>query len=147
MVTSQKEAFMGTVRVWGCQTWHPLRQPELGINGAWGSWANGRGAQPPRPIRVLLSCGRKGSRIHPVASWGDGHPTQGMSSPQTSPTSQLSGGLQLGGIISLLESPILMRPGANVQTLLCDTDPLGEGSQRTRTNNNNKYVLYYISWS
>ena len=37
MVTSQKEAFTGTVRVWGCQTRHPLRQPELSRNGAWGS--------------------------------------------------------------------------------------------------------------
>lgn len=25
VVTSQKEAFMGTVIMWGCQTWHPLR--------------------------------------------------------------------------------------------------------------------------
>lgn len=118
MVTSQKEAFTGTVRVCGCQSWHPLRRPELGRNGAWGSWANGRGAQPPRPIRVLLSCGRKSSRIHPMASWGDGHPPHGMRSPQTSPNPQLSGGPQLGGIISLLESPILTRPGANILTLL-----------------------------
>lgn len=27
--TNQKEAFTGTVRLWGCQTWHPLRRPEL----------------------------------------------------------------------------------------------------------------------
>ena len=82
-----------------------------------------------------------------MASWGDGHPPHGMRSPQTSPNPQLSGGPQLGGIISLLESPILTRPGANILTLLFDTDLLGEGSERTRANNNNKYVLYYISWS
>ena len=46
MVTSQKEAFTGTVRVCGCQTWHSLRRPELDRNGAWGSWANGRHSAP-----------------------------------------------------------------------------------------------------
>ena len=147
MVTSQKEAFTGTVRVCGCQTWHPLSRPELGRNGAWGSWANGRHSAPTAhqgPF-VLWVEKQQDSSNGLMGRWSP--PPHGMRSPQTSPNPQLSGGPQLGGIISLLESPILTRPGANILTLLCDTDLLGEGSERTRANNNNKYVLYYISWS
>lgn len=74
----------------------------------------GEGLSPHGPSGSFCLVGERAAGF---IQWPRGEmvtPIQGMSSPQTSPNSQLSGGPQLRGIISPLESPILTRPGANV---------------------------------
>lgn len=95
VVTSQKETFTGTVRVWGCQTWHPPRDL---------SWAEmvskDAGLIGDRQFRLLLLCVSEraaGSSSSSDARWH-------------------------GAAIRLaLPTPTLMRPG--LYTLLCDIDP------------------------
>lgn len=79
VVTNQKEAFAGTVRAWGCQTWHSMRRLGLDRNGARGAWPTGG-----RRTRLLLLCVGKRHRSSSGPA-GGGHPPMAWCSHQAGP--------------------------------------------------------------